>query len=48
MVSALLKEPRVDSLRPAALSWLREWGPVGVAPKPPTCGCSTGACLICN
>ena len=48
MVSALLKQPRVDTLRPAALTWLREWGPAGVAPKPPSCGCATGACQICN
>jgi hypothetical protein len=48
LVASLLSEPRVDTLQPAALSWLRQWGPTGVAPKPPSCRCAVGACQICN
>ena len=33
---------------PAALEWLRLWGPKGVTPTPPACSCRLGRCLLCN
>ena len=47
-VSSLLKQPYGDILRPGVLSWLKEWGPSGVVPKPRPCRCATGNCEICN
>jgi hypothetical protein len=33
---------------PAALEWLRQWGPRGVVPAAPTCSCRVGRCTLCN
>ena len=47
-VKALLNEPSADTTDPTARDWLQRWGPSGISPKPPTCGCATGHCRICN
>jgi len=47
-VAALLNEQRTDTLQPAALGWLKSWGPAGLVPKLQACGCARGRCEICN
>ncbi len=37
-----------DRRVPAALAWLRRWGPRGLAPLPPACSCAAGRCSVCN
>jgi len=37
-----------DCTVPAALDWLRRWGPRGLAPVPPACSCAVGRCRVCN
>jgi hypothetical protein len=37
-----------DCSVPAALEWVRRWGPRGLPPAPPTCSCAAGPCSVCN
>jgi len=37
-----------DRTTPAALDWVRRWGPRGVAPPTPDCSCAHGRCAVCN
>ena len=37
-----------DATRPAALEWVRRWGPVRLAAPRPDCACATGTCGWCN
>lgn len=37
-----------DRSEPAALPWVRRWGPAQLTPQPPECVCVTGRCPICN
>lgn len=37
-----------DRTEPAALEWLRRWGPRGAQPLPLACSCSAGRCDVCN
>jgi hypothetical protein len=37
-----------DRTVPAALDWLRRWGPGGARPLPLACGCAHGRCDVCN
>jgi hypothetical protein len=47
-VAALLNEQPNDTTQPAALTWLKRWGPEGLMPKPRACSCTSGHCQICN
>jgi hypothetical protein len=37
-----------DRTAPAALEWVRRWGPRGVVPPAPNCSCADGRCAVCN
>jgi hypothetical protein len=37
-----------DRSEPAALEWVRRWGPRGQVPLPPGCSCARGPCPVCN
>lgn len=37
-----------DRSEPAALPWVRRWGPARVTPSLPACGCAAGRCPVCN
>jgi hypothetical protein len=37
-----------DRTTPAALDWLRRWGPHGIKPATPDCSCAHGRCAVCN
>jgi hypothetical protein len=37
-----------DRTEPAAIEWVRGWGPRGLAFLPVTCSCAAGRCRICN
>jgi hypothetical protein len=38
-----------DRLEPAALEWVRRWGPRGEAPMAiGDCSCMLGRCAVCN
>ena len=37
-----------DRTEPAALPWVRRWGPAQVRPQPEECSCALGRCGICN
>jgi hypothetical protein len=37
-----------DRTAPAALDWVRRWGPRGVVPPTPGCSCAHGRCAVCN
>jgi len=37
-----------DRSEPAALPWVRRWGPTRLTPLPPECTCAEGRCLTCN
>jgi hypothetical protein len=37
-----------DRTTPAALEWVRRWGPRGVKPATPDCSCAHGRCAVCN
>jgi hypothetical protein len=38
----------VDRTVPAALEWLRRWGPKRSTISPPDCSCAIGHCALCN
>jgi hypothetical protein len=40
--------PSSEGSVPAALEWLRRWGPKGLAPSTPACSCRAGRCMLCN
>jgi hypothetical protein len=37
-----------DRTEPAALNWVRSWGPARLTAPSLDCGCSDGYCLTCN
>ena len=37
-----------DRTAPAALDWVRRWGPRGVKPATQGCTCAHGRCTVCN
>ena len=37
-----------DRTEPAALPWVRRWGPAQITPRPPECSCAMGRCPVCN
>jgi len=37
-----------DRTHPAALDWIRRWGPVGPPHALPGCSCAKGRCGLCN
>jgi hypothetical protein len=37
-----------DRTVPAAVAWVREWGPARAAIGPLECGCRAGRCAVCN
>jgi hypothetical protein len=37
-----------DRSEPAALPWVRRWGPAQLTPPPPECSCAVGRCHVCN
>jgi hypothetical protein len=37
-----------DRTEPAALGWLRRWGPARMAEGALSCSCATGRCAVCN
>jgi len=37
-----------DRHSPAAVEWVRRWGPRGLSPVPPACSCEQGRCVVCN
>jgi hypothetical protein len=37
-----------DRTEPAALPWVRRWGPTALTPVPPACSCAEGRCSVCN
>jgi hypothetical protein len=37
-----------DTTEPAALPWVRRWGPTRMTPSLPACGCADGRCNVCN
>ena len=37
-----------DRTEPAALPWVRRWGPAQVTPQPLECSCAVGRCPLCN
>jgi hypothetical protein len=37
-----------DRHEPAAVAWVREWGPVRAALGPLECSCDAGRCAVCN
>jgi hypothetical protein len=37
-----------DGTAPAAVEWVRRWGPRAVVVTPPECACVAGRCGTCN
>lgn len=37
-----------DRSEPAAIKWLREWGPSRAVLGPLECNCAAGRCAVCN
>jgi hypothetical protein len=37
-----------DRREPAALEWVRRWGPQRLTPEPLDCSCRQGRCAVCN
>jgi hypothetical protein len=37
-----------DRIEPAALEWVRRWGPARLAPDALSCSCAVGRCALCN
>jgi hypothetical protein len=37
-----------DRTEPAALEWLRRWGPARMASGELSCSCPSGRCAVCN
>jgi hypothetical protein len=37
-----------DRSEPAALPWVRRWGPAQITPASPECSCAVGRCSVCN
>ena len=37
-----------DRSEPAALPWVRRWGPAQITPAPHECSCAAGRCTVCN
>jgi len=37
-----------DRSEPAALEWVRRWGPRRAGPVLPVCSCAVGRCRLCN
>ena len=37
-----------DRSEPAALEWVRRWGPSRLTADMPDCSCTHGRCAICN
>lgn len=37
-----------DRTEPAALEWVRRWGPARLAATPLDCSCRRGRCAVCN
>jgi hypothetical protein len=37
-----------DHHSPAAVEWVRRWGPRGLTPLAPECSCAQGRCAVCN
>jgi len=37
-----------DRSEPAALAWVRRWGPRAPGTALPACGCAGGRCGVCN
>jgi len=37
-----------DRSQPAALEWVREWGPTVLGEPLPACSCRQGRCTVCN
>jgi hypothetical protein len=37
-----------DRSDPAALPWVKRWGPTRLTPVPPACSCAEGRCSLCN
>ena len=37
-----------DRSEPAALEWVRQWGPSRLTADMPDCSCTQGHCAICN
>jgi hypothetical protein len=38
----------MDRSEPAALEWVRRWGPSRITADMPDCSCTHGHCAICN
>lgn len=37
-----------DRIEPAAVEWLRRWGPAHMADGALHCSCAAGRCTVCN
>ena len=37
-----------DRTEPAALEWVRRWGPSRLTAEPLACSCVQGRCAVCN
>jgi hypothetical protein len=37
-----------DRYNPAAVAWVREWGPLRTDAAVPVCTCASGYCAVCN
>ena len=37
-----------DATQPAALAWVRAWGPARLTAPAPECACDAGRCRWCN
>jgi hypothetical protein len=37
-----------DRVEPAALEWVRRWGPSRLSAEPLDCSCRVGRCAVCN
>ncbi|HWG09114.1 MAG TPA: hypothetical protein VN672_08910 [Solirubrobacteraceae bacterium] len=51
LAAAIIRRCRPDGddcTAPAALQWVRRWGPNGPAYLPPVCSCAGGRCAVCN
>lgn len=45
----LLRAARpLDRTEPAALEWVRRWGPAPHGAALPECSCAAGRCVTCN
>lgn len=52
LVTALLHRAwpggSADRTEPAALEWVRRWGPTRIAAAAVSCSCDAGHCAVCN